>query len=282
MREPLTATLASSSAIGNQATQFIDATAPMLNWARSKTDKQLEAILDALVNKPARSDGSVLPYVTIRAHACAINLVMNERGLRPPRFRESRKVPYKPKPVSSAPRIPGVPNPSLLTPEQESLSSDRKMIDLHWLHAQGKRDKIKDLKFRDVFDRQEFDFDLASEFLAKDWRTEPRATSILQLTVVEQWQLASLVSNSIQAQWKKINERSLAVDRILRNHAFVRPQLASDIRDFKLLWIANEITGGGPLSLIATVLGWQKGEPPLSTSTISAKLKRMKTWSAEK
>jgi hypothetical protein len=282
MSEPLTTSTVGATVIADPATQFVEAAGPMLTWARSKNDKQLNHILDGLVNRPSGSLGSPLNYMTIRAYVCAINTVMNERGLRPPRFRESRRVPYKPKPTSSTPRTPGKPSPSWLTPEQELLSSDRKMIDLHWLHVRGKREKIKDLAFRDLFDRPKFDFELASDFLAKDWKTEARATSILQLTEIEQWQLASIVSNSIQKQWKRIEEQSLKVDRILRNHAFVRPQLAADVKDFKLLWITNEIAGGAPLSLIAKVFGWQKGEPPLSTSTISAKLKRMKRWTVEK
>lgn len=266
----------------NPTTNFIGVASPQLGWARSKTDRLLEHCLDGLVNRQAESTKSLLPYTTIRRHVCAINFVMNERGLRPPRFRESRKVPYMPKPASSTIRVPGMPNPSLLTLEQELLSSDRKMIDLHWLYTQGKRDKVMDRTFRDLFDRPEFDFELASEFLNKDWKTEVRATSILQLAEIEQWQLASLVSSSIQKRWQKIDEQSLRVDRNLRNHALIRPQLGSDIKDFKFLWVANEITGGTPQSLVAMVFGWQKGDPPLAASTISAKLKRMKRWSVEK
>ncbi|RBA23281.1 hypothetical protein [Herminiimonas fonticola] len=258
---------------------FIGAATPLLSKVRSKTNGALEEVLDTMVNKRSSSTKKLWDYTAIRSFVCAINLVMNERGLRPPRFRELRKVPFKRRPASfSTVKVPGVPNPSLLTPEQELLSSDRKMIDLHWLYAQGKRDRVKDRTYRDLFDQPEFDFELAAEFLANDWTSEARVNSIFKLTDVEQWQLASLVSNSIQKQWQKIDDQALNVDRILRNHALIRPQLAADVKDFKYLWVANEIAGGTSQSLVARVLGWQKGEPPLSASTISAKLKKMKRW----
>lgn len=257
---------------------FIGVATPLLSRVRAKTNSALDELLDTIVNKPLGSAKELMDYTAIRPYVCAINLVMNERGLKPPRFRESRKVPPKFRPPSSIVRVPGVPNPSLLTPEEALLSSDRKMIDLHWLYAQGKRDKVKDRNYRDLFDQPEFDFELAAEFLAKDWKTETRANSIFRFAEIEEWQLASLVSQSVQKQWRKIDDQALKVDRILRNHALIRPQLAADVKDFKYLWVANEITGGAPQSLVARVFGWQKGEAPLSASTISAKLKRMKRW----
>lgn len=250
----------------------------LIDSYRSKNCEQLDHYLNGFIHRTTPSDRERFSYDRIRDHVCAINIVMNERGVKPPRFRESRKVPYKPKPKYTTPKVPGVPRPSLLSLEEQMLSHDRKMIDLHWLHETGKRDKVNDVIFRDMFDREHFDFDLASKFIEKDWTTEKRAVEILQLSNIEQWQLATLASKSVQSEWKKVNERALGIEKILRDNAFKRPQIKGDISDFKLLWTANEMAGKLSQKFVATVLGWLKGKEPLSASTISAKLKRVRKW----
>jgi hypothetical protein len=158
------------------------------------------------------------------------------------------------------------------------MSNDMKVIDLHWLHCAGVRSEVKDYEFRNLFATDNFDFDLASRFVATNWKTESRVAKILVLADVEQWQVKKLASPAVDAQWKRVVDEALTVEQRLKSAACRRPRLAPEIHDYALLWIAEAICGNAGQRLVGLVHGWQKGARPLAPSTLSSKLKTMRRW----
>jgi hypothetical protein len=184
--------------------------------------------------------------MAVRAGYCAASIVMNERGLRPTRFRSAcQGAPWSPKLV--------------WTDEQKTMSKDMTIIDLHWLHCAGVRSAVRDYEFGDLLAQDNFDFCLASGFVATNWKTESRVNKILLLSDFEQWQVRKLASSSVNAIWKKVFVDALAIEQRLKTVARRKPRLAPEIDDHTSLWVADTICSDGNQRLIGIVHGWLKG-----------------------
>lgn len=207
-------------------------------------------------------------YSQIRDSYCAASIVMNERGLRPPRFRAACKGEKWQRGMT-------------WTDEMKAMSNDMKIIELDWLHGAGVCSPVRDYEFSELLKSKEFDFDLATRFVITKWKAETRAMRILVLADVEQWQLSKLASAEVNKRWSRVIDDAIAVERRLKSAAYRRPQLAHEVDDFKRLWIADQMCGGVDQRLIGMVHGWQKGKPPLAASTLSGKLKSMRRWTTE-
>jgi hypothetical protein len=229
------------------------------------SDEELEAAHTSICKRTYSRSASPATYTAIRGDYCAASVVMNERGLRPPRFRSACK---------GAAWARGV----IWTDELKAMSNDMKVIDLHWLHCAGVRSQVNDYEFRDLFAAVDFDTDLAARFVATNWKTESRVGRILVLADVEQWQVKKLASVSVDARWKNVLNEALVVEQRLKSAACRRARLAPEIQDYTRLWIAEAICGNGGQRLIGMVHGWQKGARPLAPSTLSSKLKTMRRW----
>ncbi len=143
----------------------------------SRSQAQLDAMLTRFVTSKL-SNGVKVPYSEIREDVRELNFEMNRRGLRPPAYRASRKV-ARMQPLSD---------------DDAMLSEDRKVIDLDWLQCSGYREKLNDSKYADLMDDDNFTHEAAGAFAREKWKTEVRVGKIMNLTDVEQWQLAVLIS----------------------------------------------------------------------------------------
>ncbi|HYD63424.1 MAG TPA: hypothetical protein VEC35_23915 [Noviherbaspirillum sp.] len=226
-----------------------------------------------------------------RALFVAANFILNERKVVAPRARPSIPVPRieksgdQGKGAGKARLVgqPALPIPSTARTDEDNLANDKKVIDLHWLWINGKRDKIEaDREFYDMFDSDTFNLELAERFAAKKWKTRKRV-EILRLIPDEQWGLASLLSEQAYNEWVSIKERVATVEKILRTNAERDSRLPKkDIEDLKQLWVAVEITGNASQRSIAQVHGWLMRKKPLAKATMSTKLRRMRTWTVLK
>lgn len=229
----------------------------------SMSNKDLEAELTKLCDHTYNHSSPQLSYFEVRDRYCAINMLMNERRLLPPRFRSK---------CMGKKFVPGME----WSKESKYQSNDRKIIDLHWLHSNGITDKLDDIEFRDLLSVEKFDFLKASGFVQKNWKSETRVQKILVLANHAQLQLAILSSTEVNDRWDDLRSKSKAILRTLRNAASSKPRLTSAVvEDFKLLWLAESLCDGHGLGMTAIIHGWLKGESPLATSTLSTKLKRL-------
>jgi hypothetical protein len=197
---------------------------------------------------------------------------MNERGMRPPAFRPTRKLPQK-DPADGW---------TALTDEQTILSCDRKIIDLHWLHERGFRHELDDEEFRNIMTMDELDSVEAQRFVERNWRTEVRVLKILGLTYKEQLQMGTLRSREVYQRVRKVDEQKAPVRRALRNRLSARGVRLhpEDVEDFVRLWVADQLSAGLGHRVIAQIHGWQRGKAPLAKQTISEKLRRMRKWTS--
>jgi hypothetical protein len=243
---------------------YVFPTLKMAESYASVSNQELDAAHTKLCEKTF-SRGAQLPYPAVREQYCSLSIAMNERGLRPPRLRQA---------CQGKSWKPG----EEWTDEMKAMSNDMKIIELHWLHRSGLRSLVKDYQFRELFQSNVFDFELATEFVFAKWKAETRATRILHLSDVQQWQVSKLASAEVNKKWVRILDEASDVELHLKNAACRKPLLSNEVDDFTRLWIADAVCAGAPQRLIGIVHGWLKGEAPLAAGTLSAKLKRMRHW----
>ena len=228
------------------------------------SDEELKGELTRLSDKTRDHSSPQLSYSDVRDDFCTVSMLMNERGVLPPRFRARCK---------GQKFVTGM----AWSDDMKLQSNDRKIIDLHWLYSTGIRDKLEDAEFRDLLSGGDFNFENASRFVSKKWTSESRAQNILVLADGVQLQLAALSSSEVNKRWEEVSAKSVSILRKLKNAAFRKPRLTADVlHDFKLLWMAEELCSGQGLSRTGIIHGWLKGEAPLTASTISTKLKKMR------
>lgn len=243
--------------------RFPDTSARQIAFA-GLTNDELLASMEALL-KNRSQDGKLASYLSIRNEYCAISEVMNRNGLLPPRFR-----PARPLPVPIAGRKPSSDNTLMML--------DRQVIDLHWLHCMGKRDRLEDAKeFVELFDGDEFDFDLAGLFAKKGWSPTSKSAKVLNLIEEEQWQMAFLRPKDMDGAWRNaLTSMHTTIDRRLRECVAKEPGLKSHVGDWKLLWLADKLVRHLGQKAIGRMYGWLAGKEALAPATLSAKLKRMR------
>lgn len=236
----------------------------LLSMSSDEPDNDLlNRELDSLSRPRCSVTGKLVSYLSVRERVCQINLTMNSHCVRPPFFRHSRKSP------------PGTTK----DPSLKILSKDRMIIDLHWLHSNGYRRELDDLNFRDLMIHDNFNFSLAEQFVTKAWKTDLRVTKILLLTDVEQWQMGVLRASDVRNKVQRLGNEARDINQSLRSIAQrTRKLLPEHVESFTQLWLADQLCDGGPQSLIALVNAWQNGTVPLTKSTMSAKLKKMRRW----
>lgn len=206
--------------------------------------------------------GRACAYHQVREEYCALSLAMNECGDVPPKFRSMRQLPRR---------------TAKATPDETLMLRDRQVIDMHWLHSRGKRDELPDRAFTTLFVDDELDFDMAEVLASKAWTNEIKAEKVLNLIPHEQFQLACLHIKAVADTWRNAeNSMKTTIDRRLREQLVSEPSLKPHIEDLKLLWLAEKLMSNQGLSAVAKMHGWLSGKAPLSISTLSTKLKRMR------
>ena len=233
---------------------FPDAGIAQANFMRITAGDRLDAVKVLL--------GTARAYHQIREEYCALSLAMNECGDVPPKFRFMRPLPRRAQKA---------------TADDTLMVRDRQVIDMHWLHCQGKRDELPDRAFSRLFVEDELDFDMAGVIAAKAWTNEIKAEKVLNLIPHEQFQLACLRIKSVADTWRNAeNSMKTTIDRRLREQLVSEPSLKPHIEDLKLLWLAEKLMSSQGLPAVAKMHGWLSGKAPLSISTLSTKLKRMR------
>jgi hypothetical protein len=220
-------------------------------------------LLDQLRTIFNRVRKDIESYHNERGDWCAIHTVMNERQLRPPRFR-----PYIAFPKNW--RVAGSSR------AQQWSALDRQIIDLHWLHASGYRHEMRDAGFANLLNCDTFSFVLARQFVQQPWSKKSRIVNILGLPDELQWPLSTYALDSVSARIKELGDESGRVTTRLKSLAIRRPKLLPNVDDYGMLWFADQLCGGKDQRLIARVYGWKKGEKPLAASTLSQKLRQMR------
>jgi hypothetical protein len=234
----------------------------------SEPDRTLLARLDPLTRSPAGK--SLQPYMfSQRETYCALNLALNAHGSIPPGFRPARKFAWPKK---------GVPTP----PWSKDLSRDRMILDLHWLHSTGFRQRLHDEKYRDMMVGDEFDFATAAMFTRESWTSEKRASTIMALTDFEQWQLGVLMTGSVRQKLWDLRVQQITIGAKFRGVAQRNSRLnVAHADDFARLWFAHQLCEGRNQGQIAEVHQWlAQASEPLTKATISAKLAKMRKWLA--
>ena len=232
----------------------------------SLSNAELRSRLDHLLHQRGL-DGKLICYLDIRDECCAIGEVMNRRGIQPPKLRPQRSLPMLPKGQKY-----DVPD--------TVMSRDRQVLDLHWLHCRGKRDRIEHKAYGDLFTGDEFDFDLAVQFACKGWSLASKTVKVLDLIDFEQMQMAFFRMKHIDDAWKNgFSSMNTTISKRLREYVVKEPEFAMHIEGLKRLWLAEKMVAVADLDgekIIGLVYGWLMNEEPLTKGTMNAKLKRMR------
>lgn len=236
------------------------------------SNAELRVQIEFMLNQRG-SDGQLVPYLQIRDECCAIGEVMNRRGIQPPKLRPQRSLPMLPKGQKY-----DVPD--------TVMSRDRQVLDLHWLHCRGKRDRIEHKAYGDLFTGDEFDFDLAVQFACKGWSLASKTVKVLDLIDFEQMQMAFFRMKHIDDAWKNgLSSMNTTISKRLREYVVKEPDFAVHIEGLKRLWLAEKMVVAAGLcgeKIIGQVYGWLMNEEPLAKGTLNSKLKRMRRRTAPK
>jgi hypothetical protein len=167
--------------------------APWIDKYQEKASKELLEILGKLSYTSRNEAGEPAPYFEVRDELCAISLLLNERGDYAPKVRYMR-VPPSVRKLSTK-----------YTADEQALSNDRQIIDLHWLY-------LKQVPVMDVPGYEgmlntglEFDWLRTSLFVARVGSTEKKAM-LLGLTEFDQLQLAAIQTKAVSDRWRTIRE----------------------------------------------------------------------------
>lgn len=220
----------------------------LLQWLEELSSRQ----------KPS---GTAISYSgTARTLFCAINIELNERRAIAPHFRSMQR-----------------PNRNKVQSNCESnQSNDRQVIDLHWLHCEGKRDGLDHEEFTNLFLGDQFDFDLASALASKGWSTEHKSLNILKLIDFEMHQLSWFRSKFVRNRWRNgVTRMNGAIERHLRSQTVRERSFKQHVEGIKKVWLAMYLAGeNGPVSA-SRLYTWMTGQT-LAKSTWSAKVQAMK------
>ncbi len=159
---------------------------------QGKTSKELLISIGQLSHERRDTEGSRCSYFDVRDELCAIGSMLNERGDYAPRVRGMRV------PVSHTRCTP-------YPLEQQTLSNDRQILDLHWIYRQ--RMLTVDVPGFDGMLDPGLPFDLAkaANFVQRVGAAEKKA-ELLGLTEYVQLQLAAIQTKSASDRWRTIRE----------------------------------------------------------------------------
>lgn len=134
-----------------------------------------------------------VPYLEIRSEVCAINIALNLQGVIAPVYREMRRPKNVKKKLGA------------FTTEDELISNDRQVFDLHWIYV-NKLPVNRVIGYAHLFERSEFDWDLASQFAVKAGKRNTKAEH-LGLPEFHEMQLCAIRSLTTIARQQTIDNR---------------------------------------------------------------------------
>ena len=219
-------------------------------------------------------------YMAIREQYCEISIALNERKLWAPAYRHGLIIPKM---------------KANLKPVHTLVLRDRIVIDCHWIHSKGYKNRIDEKQWRPLSKlKMPFPFELAVEFARREMRTEYRAEGVMSLTIRQQFEMRALQGKTVQAhvyalkQYQRIdgvripNSREiirLAVNRWCEKY----PRFESEREKYLAHAEARAllaIVTASPTD-IANLAGMIQDINPLSEGTVRGLLKNMDKWLKE-
>lgn len=153
---------------------------------------------------------------------------------------------------------------------------ERQLADLKWLYQTGKRNQIKEGMYAELFTSEAgIDLKLATQFVRTGGTPEQKLET-LKLNDLEQIQMSYFQTKGLRDKLRYIEKSSIKIEEKLRQQAIRNRRFERDVVGFIQMWKANEIAGHLGKMAVGEVLGWMTGAPPLTKSTISKKLTRLK------
>ncbi|WP_157160252.1 hypothetical protein [Cupriavidus sp. BIS7] len=234
-------------------------------YARFTASGLVEAVQD--IAKAVRRAPS--SYEDHRESFCAISLELNRRE------------------VTFAPRFRGTPRPTHMAPTlaEQLLGLDRQIIDLHWLHSRGIKQRIITENYEDLLFEEEFDFGLAQEFAAEVWTSDHKA-ALLSLPAHLQWQLDTLQPSRFADRYRRLRNGERSGGRTkaqglpqirarLEDSIINSPQHRSSIDDWLTLWLCHQMIDSKAPAALASLFSLATGTTPMAPSSVSRKLDRV-------
>lgn len=220
----------------------------LLNLA-ANSHAEVSDALRRLSNQRASSTGKPVAYEgKVRTLFCALSLELNERQLLAPRFRFARR--------------PG--KYSLLPDDEKDLSSDRQVIDLHWLHCRKISKLIKKAEYGHLLCGAHFDFECASRFAAENDTSDTKARR-LKLGDQIAWELAALETRNMRDRFGTLmhgkyrdGKRDMygigEVQAALETAAARRKGMEALVYDWSMLWLVDRLLGANSTSAVLSQL----------------------------
>lgn len=252
-----------------------------LKRLQSKSSVGLCELLNKIFNNNVKS---VAQYRgTSRALICAIHLELNRRarsdsknpGTVAPRFREMLRPQYKSE-----------------MDEDRTLSLDRQIIDLHWLHCRGVRKNIRTGSEKKSFDNllmdDTFNFSHAEDF-AKHLGPMEAKINWIKPNEFESWLLATLQTKYMYERYHvichgeyrkgKLFETGYdqALQRIENSISRSNRRLMKHAPEWALIWKCEKMVGGDGPQILSEMHALATGrDKPLDRSTVRNKLQAAK------
>ena len=180
------------------------------------------------------SSGERVSYLDIRSEVCAINIALNIEQIIAPAHREMRR-------PSNRKMRPGA-----FTTDDEIISNDRQVIDLHWIHTL-KFPVNRVTGYAHLFERPDFDWKLAGQFAAIVAKRDTKAER-LGLPEFHEMQLCAIRSSSTVARYQTIDKRIKSSLRPIKAYLSGRSRYEGDVlanadRLYKAMLIARSNPG---------------------------------------
>lgn len=269
-------------AVSKRSYSFPIAEAISLRFQSNFSAKSHDEILEALVrvsNLRNKATGQRVPYEgKVRNLFCALSLELNERTLLAPRFRQARR-PAK---------------HNFLSDDEKDLSSDRQVIDLHWLHCRKIVKSISKPEYSHLLQGANFDFDCANRFAAENDKGD---TKVRWLKLADEiaWELAALETKYMRDRFGTLmhgkyqdGKRDMygigEVQVALETAAARRKGMDQRVQDWSMLWLVNRLIGQNSTpallsQLWALATGRDKVPDPSQTKrTLVSVLEKIRTF----
>lgn len=212
-------------------------------------------------------------YSSVRDRFCQLSLELNSYALHAPGFRPRPSV-----------------KKSFGKPVCMQIHRDLGVIDCHWFFVRRESVRVDsgDALYQPLFDPDmPFDFELAWSFVNENWRNETKASKALHLTEAQQYQSASLRSESVADRYKRLtvgkrenkklqpgplHQAMTALNKWCEDDVRVVAEFDTYVGIFTAYWLLGE---GRKLSALAALTGLVLGEPPMNPRTLGGKLEKL-------
>lgn len=213
------------------------------------TEHDLDPVADLEINlAPARDEDAVSDASAGKSEAVA------------PAFRKRTRIPKKktyPKADTDALR-------------------ERQLEDLKWLYQSGKRNRIKEGMYAELFTSEAgLDLALATHFVSTGGSADQKLET-LKLDELEQLQMSFFRTKKIRDRVDSVEKSSIKIEAKLKEQAIRNRRFERDVVGFIQLWKANKLAEYLGKKAVREVLAWMTGAQPLHESTIRKKLTKLK------